>query len=138
MKREGVHYYLIFPFVKLKSTEKSQLGHPVKVVASDPGIVTKQTLFDGNRFVEYAPGGETSNDSNKTSNGSVQRLFRLAKKKDHLQASADAFKKKPYKDAKERKKMKKVRYKMRKQMRAIQTHGKSYESMSYFNCKRME
>ncbi len=122
MKREGTRYYLIFPFVKLKSTKCIQLGDPVKVAASDPGIVTKQTLFDGNRFVEYAPGGETSNASNKTSNGSVQRLFCLGKKRDRLQSKCDSFKKECYENTREQKRMKKVRYKMRKEMRGIQRH----------------
>jgi len=78
LKREGTHYYLIIPIVKVKENESLKNSN-LKVMSSDPGIVTFQTIYDGERFVEYAPGGEKSNDKEKP-RGSIQRIFRLTKK----------------------------------------------------------
>jgi transposase len=121
LKREGTHYYMIFPFIKQKTTKTRLFGEKLKVMATDPGICTFQTTFDGEKFIEYAPGGEKSNDKNKP-HGSVQRLFRLGRKMDKLQSNIDQYKKDKYAHNKERKKMKKVRYKMRKQKKQIQRH----------------
>jgi len=76
-KKEGSHYFIIVPFSKEKKSKV--IDSDLKVMASDPGICTFQTTYDGKRFIEYAPGGEKSNDKEKP-RGSIQRIFRLTKK----------------------------------------------------------
>jgi IS605 OrfB family transposase len=121
LKKEGSHYYIIIPFIKEKEIKVTE--DFLKVMATDPGICTFQTTFDGNKFIEYAPGGEKSNEKDKIKGkGSIQRIHCLCKKIDTLQSKIDKSKKEKYENKKERKKMKKLRYKMRKEKKKIQKH----------------
>ena len=91
VKRDGDHYHIIVPIPRRKGTESLDSSR-LRVMATDPGICTFQTTFDGEKFVEYASGGEKSNDKNKP-HGSIQRLFCLGKKMDKLQSKMDQCKK---------------------------------------------